>query len=687
MRLSRTSVVATAVVVATLASPLALTSGTAFADPGAGVTTHQLVGVGSDVTQDVLDALAGDTVNGTSYAATAVTADGYTIASYDATEPGTGATTSQIQPHVSGPKFLRPNGANAGRLALSDSIAGGNYAVSSSANDGTVNIQDQIDFARNTSAPTVSGTALTAIPFARDAVGYGAKGSALAQLTKQQLHDIYTGALTEVNGVKVHPFIPNSGAGTRTFFQKAIGVTDAQLGSNVDTLDHDGKPVQQNRLNKVIENDGDLVPLSVASLVAQTNGVAPDRSAAAVSAGAFLGSLDEQNNGTYTAPVIHNADGTISSNPDFFADTTFGRDASNVVSTRAIDPTSVFFNKPLYDVFVTDDSHTAALASGPAQSVIAKFGFLNVGYNGIADPTNKHVKRGGLEDGNLSAAVPAAPSVTATPGAGALKLSWAPASGAAVSDYRVTVQDGTGAPVGGYAYKDVPAATTGANLTGLAAGSYTVTVIAADINGNSDATTTNVAVAAARTATTVTASAAVAKPAYGTTESIAVTVGHTGALAPTGTVAAYYGSTKVGSAALNADGKATVKVGTTKLGAVGAKTLSIRYGGDSANTASSKNVTFTVVKATPALTVTAPARISHTKRAAITVKASATGVTPTGKVRIYKGSTLVGSGTLNGGKVTVTIARLAKGKQTLSVRYLGNGFVIAKSKSISITSF
>ncbi|MFJ8492647.1 Ig-like domain repeat protein [Streptomyces sp. NPDC094038] len=684
MRMRRASVVATAVVVTTLASGITLTSGAAYADPGAGITTHQLVGVGSDVTQDVLDALAGETVNGTSYASSAVTADGYTLASYDATEPGTGSTTSQIQTRTGGPKFLRPNGANAARVALSDSVAGGNYAVSGSANDGTVDIKDQIDFARNTSAPAVAGSALTAVPYARDAVGFAAKGSALAQLTKQQLHDIYTGALTEINGVTIHPFIPNSGSGTRSFFQKAIGVTDAQLGSNVDTLDYNGKAVQQNRLDDVIENDGDLVPLSVASFVAQHNGTAQDRSSTAVAGGAFVGALDEENSGTYTQPVIDNADGSLSSNPDFFADTTFGRDVSNVVATRAIDPTSVFFNQALYDVFVTDGDHKAALASVTAQSVIEKFGFLNVSYNGVADPTNKHVKRGGLEDPNLSTAVPAAPSVTATPGGGTLKLSWAPAAGADVSDYRVTVQDGNGAAVGGYAYKDVPAATTGTNLTGLAAGTYTVTVYAADINGNSDATTKNVTV---RTATTVAATAATAKPAYGTTESIAVTVGHTDATVPTGTAGAYYGSTKVGSATLNSAGKATVKVATTKLGAVGAKTLSIHYGGDATHAGSSHNVSFTVVKATPALTVTAPTRISHTKHAVITVKVSATGVTPTGKIKIYNGSTLVGSGTLSSGKVTITVAKLPKGKRTLSVRYSGSGYVNAKSKNISITSY
>ncbi|MGW1563859.1 Ig-like domain repeat protein [Streptomyces sp. NPDC002144] len=581
----------------------------------------------------------------------------------------------------------RPRRSRPGRAGRSSCVPTGPTpaaAVSSSQSDGTVAIQDQIDFARNTSAPAVSGTALTAIPFARDAVGYAAKGSALAQLTKQQLHDIYTGALTEIGGVTIHPFIPNSGSGTRSFFQKAIGVTDAQLGSNVDTLDHEGKAVQQNRLNSVIENAGDIVPLSVASFVAQHNGTAPDRSSTAVTGGAFVGALDEENSGTYTAPVIQNGDGTISSNSDFFADTTFGRDVSNVVSTRAIDPTSVFFDKALYDVFVTDTGHTAALDSAAAQSVIAKFGFLNVSYNGIADPTNKHVKRGGLEDGNLSTAVPAAPTVTATPGGGTLKLSWAPAAGAAVSDYRVTVQDGTGATVGGYAYKDVAASTTSASLTGLTAGTYTVTVYAANINGNSDATT---ATAAVKTATTVTATASAAKPSYGSTESVAVTVGHSDAAVPTGTVAAYYGSTKVGSATLNTSGKATVKVATTKLGAVGGKTLSIRYGGDSTHAASSHNITFTVVKATPTLTVTAPARVSHTKHAVITVKVSATGTTPTGKIRIYNGSTLVGSGTLSGGKVTITIARLSKGKHTLSIRYGGSGYVNAKSKSISITSY
>lgn len=684
MRMRRASVVATAVVVATLATGIALTSGTAYADPGVGITARQLVGVGSDVTQDVLDALAGETVNGTGYAASAVTADGYTLASYDATEPGTGSTTSQIKTRTDGPTFLRPNGANAARVALSDSVAGGNYAVSSSANDGTVNIGGQIDFARNTSAPAVAGTALTAIPYARDAVGYAARGTALAQLTKQQLHDIYTGALTEIDGVKIHPFIPNSGAGTRTFFQKAIGVTDAQLGSNVDTLDYNGKAVQQNRLNDVVKNDGDLVPLSIASFVAQHNGTAQDRSATAVAGGAFVGALDEENSGTYTPPVIGNADGSLSSNPDFFADTTFGRDVSNVVATRAIDPTSVFFNQPLYDVFVTDGDHKAALASDTAKSVIEKFGFLNVAYNGIADPTNKHVKRGGLEDPNLSTAVPAAPSVTATPGTGTLKLAWAPAAGAEVSDYRVTVLDGNNAPVGGYAYKDLPAATTSASLTGLANGTYTVTVHASNINGDSTAATQTVTV---RTATTVTATAATAKPAYGTTESIAVTVGHSDAAVPTGTVSAYYGSVKVGSATVNSAGKATVKVATTKLGAVGAKTLSIRYGGDSSHATSSRNVSFTVVKATPALTVTAPTRVSHTKHAVITVKVAATGVTPTGKIKIYNGSTLVGSGTLANGKVTVTIAKLAKGKRTLSVRYSGSGWVNAKSKSISITSY
>ncbi|MFF4490675.1 hypothetical protein ACFY0F_30100 [Streptomyces sp. NPDC001544] len=47
--------------------------------------------MGSDTTQDVVNALAGDTVNGRSYSSTAVkAASGAGIAFYDAIEPGTG---------------------------------------------------------------------------------------------------------------------------------------------------------------------------------------------------------------------------------------------------------------------------------------------------------------------------------------------------------------------------------------------------------------------------------------------------------------------------------------------------------------------------------------------------------------------------------------------------------------------
>ena len=119
MRLSA-AMVAAAVVSGTLAlaSP-------ASADPTPAGTFRQLVGVGSDTTQDVTNALAGDTVNGTSYSATGVkSANGAGIASYDAIEPGTGALGTKITTRSGGTTFLRPNGSGGGRTALSESLTG-----------------------------------------------------------------------------------------------------------------------------------------------------------------------------------------------------------------------------------------------------------------------------------------------------------------------------------------------------------------------------------------------------------------------------------------------------------------------------------------------------------------------------------------------------------------------------------
>ncbi|MEU0832736.1 Ig-like domain repeat protein [Streptomyces sp. NPDC005969] len=645
---------AVALVSAVMAGGLALAS-PAQADPDARAF-RKLVGVGSDTTQDVLNALAGDTVNTKSYAATAVTAGGAGLASYDAVEPGTGSTTSKITTRSGGPSFLRPNGSGNGRTALSMSLTGSKFPNS----DG-VGISGQVDFARSSGGPSASGNALTYIPMARDAVGVAARGSALQNLTVDQLHDIYNGTLKTLNGLTVKPYIPQNGSGTRKFFLASIGLNDNDV-AWVPT-------VQENQADDALTAEGALVPFSVASWIAQNNGVAPDHSSTAVAAGAFLANIQFTGAATTTSPVTK-VNGKLAPVGDYYDNATFGRDVYNVVPSRAIDPSSAFFDKALYDIFVTNGSHVAALASDKAEDVIDDFGFMNEPYNGSINPA-KHAKFGGLEDGGVSKDLPGTPVLKATPGSGSLKLSWtAPANtGLAVTDYRVVITGPNGSVV---ANKDLVAGTTSYTASGLTAGSYSATVIANNLNGAGKAASWTGSVKyASKTAATVSTTA------YGRTPKLAVTVTGSNSVTPSGTVTVKEGSTTRGTGTLDSHGKVTVPV--SKHLSVGTHTLTVSYGGNSKLSSSTATVKLTVTKATASVTTSAPTSVSHTKQAKVTVKVTATGTTPGGKVQIVEGTKVLATGTLSGGKVTITLPKLKTGKHTLHAHYQGSSTVNTKN--------
>lgn len=654
MRSTRST--AALVAAAVVTGGLALAS-PAQADPTPAGTFRQLVGVGSDTTQDVLNALAGDTVNNTSYAGTAVTADGAGIASYDAIEPGTGSTTSLITTRSGGPSFLRPNGSGKGRLALSMSLTGDKYPDSSG-----VSIKGQVDFARSSSGPSTSGSAFTYIPFARDAVGVAVRGTALNTLTVDQLHDIYAGSLTTVNGVTVHPKIPQSGSGTRKFFLAAIGLTDATLSPSIPT-------VQENQANDALTEDGALVPFSVGSWIAQNNGVAPDHSTTAAAAGAHLASVQLPGDTGATSPVT-TVNGKLTPVGGYYENATFGRDVYNVVPSRAIDPTSIFFDKALYDVFVTNGTHQAALAADSSEQVIAAFGFMNESYNGSVNPA-KHAKLGGLEESGVDASTPAAPALKTTLGDASAKLSWtAPAAtGLPVTDYRVTLTGSDGAVV---AVKDLPATATSYTFGGLAIGTYTATVTAANLNGPGSAATWTGAVRYASTTKATTATTP-----YGKTPKVAVTVTDTHGVVPSGKVTVKDGSTVLATGTLDGSGKVTI--GLSNHLRVATHTLSVSYAGSGKLDASSTTVSLKITKATASVSTSAPATVSHTARAKVTVKVTAAGTTPTGTVRIYEGSRVIATGTLSGGKVTITLPKLSKGRHTLHAYYTGSSTVNTKA--------
>ncbi|MFJ6563217.1 Ig-like domain repeat protein [Streptomyces sp. NPDC091412] len=646
------------VAAAVVAGGLALAS-PASADPAPAGTFRQLVGVGSDTTQDVLNALAGDAPG---YAGSAIkSAGGAGIASYDAVEPGTGSTTSKIQTRTGGPSFLRPNGSGKGRLALSMSLTGDKFPDSNGAA-----IKGQVDFARSSGGPSTSGSALTYIPFARDAVGVAVRGSALDNLTVDQLHDIYAGILKDVNGQAVHPYIPQNGSGTRAFFLGTIGLNDSTIDPKIPT-------VQENQANDALTAAGALVPFSVGSWIAQINGVAPDHSKTAAAAGAHLASVQLPGDKGVTNPVT-TVNGRLEPVRGYYENATFGRDVYNVVPSRAIDPTSIFFDKDLYDVFVTDSGHTAQMATDNSQKVIADFGFMNESYNGSINPA-KHAKFGGLEQSGIDLAAPAAPALKATPDTGKLALTWtAPAApGLPVTDYRVTLTRADGSVA---AAKDVPATTTSYTFSGLANGKYTATVAAANLNGTGAPATWTGDVSLKAASTT---KATATTTAYGKAPKVAVTVTGSNGTVPSGKVTVKEGSTTLGTGTLSSSGKVTV--GLSNHLKVATHKLTVSYGGDSKLNASSATVSLKITKAAPSVAVTRPSSISHTARAKVTAKVTATGTTPTGTVRVYEGSKVIATGTLKSGKVTITLPKLSRGKHTLRAYYAGSSTVNAKNSA------
>ncbi|MFE2466843.1 Ig-like domain repeat protein [Streptomyces mirabilis] len=653
-----TRLTAAMVAAAVVSGTLALAS-PASADPTPAGTFRQLVGVGSDTTQDVLNALAGDIVNGKSYADTAVKAGDAGIASYDAFVPG--AATSTIQTRSGGPTFLRPNGSGPGRAALSMSLTGDKFP-----NATGVAVKGQVDFARSSGGPSTSGNTLTYIPFARDAVGVAVRGSALDTLTVDQLHDIYTSGDTRLKVLKgqtLHAVLPQAGSGTRKFFLAAIGLTETTVSSEIPT-------VQENQANAALTEDGALVPFSVGSWIAQNNGIAPDYSKTAVAAGAHLASVQLPGDTGDTNPVT-TVNGKLTPVAGYFENATFGRDVYNVVPSRAIDPSSVFFDKALYDVFVTSGTHEAGLATDTAEKVIADFGFLNESYNGSVNPA-KHAKLGGLEVSGIDTATPSAPALRVTPGDANLKLTWGaptPAPALPVTDYRVTLTGSDGAVV---AVKDVPATTLTYSFTGLANGTYTASVSAANLNGSGNAASWTGAVKY-----TSAVKATAATTAYGKTPKVAVTVTGSHGVVPSGKVTVRDGAATLGTGTLDSSGKVTI--GLSNHLKVAAHTLTVSYGGSTKLNASVTTAKLTITKATPSVSSTAPASISHTGRAKVGVRVTATGTTPTGTVRVYEGSRVIATGTLSGGKVTITLPKLSRGKHTLHVFYAGSTTVNSKN--------
>ena len=227
---------------AVVASSATLVAGAAHADPGntPGGTAWvpdagDLVGVGSDTTENLMDFLAdgGDAThtsgfNGYNHG---LTASDVRLASFDTV----GSATIVLRNGTSA--ITRPVGSGAGKALLYG--AGNNPDVT---------------FARSSSAlnATEVSNNLEAFPYALDSLKMAVAGTttnAPASLSGAQILGIYKGDFTTWNQVggsssaTIKPYVPQSGSGTYTFFLAQLQALNSgnpvTLGGSVDNTMHE----------------------------------------------------------------------------------------------------------------------------------------------------------------------------------------------------------------------------------------------------------------------------------------------------------------------------------------------------------------------------------------------------------------------------------------------------------------
>ena len=198
----------------------ALAATPALADPPAGKTPRptDVVGVGSDTIQNVMDQLS------VAYNATHATGKLY---SFDATNPTNGAMGDPIQlkSGSSTCNLPRPDGSSAGINALT------------TMNGTTTGSQPCINFARSSRArSSTDPNTISFITLGGDAVSVATQPGSHAPangITTSVLTGIYNCTITKWNQIPgnsggasstIVPMLPQNGSGTRSFFLGAIGL-------------------------------------------------------------------------------------------------------------------------------------------------------------------------------------------------------------------------------------------------------------------------------------------------------------------------------------------------------------------------------------------------------------------------------------------------------------------------------
>lgn len=354
---------------------------------------NAFVGVGSDTTQDVMNAQAGF-ANGQNYTPLQSSqATGFRqVASFDAKVEG--SSDNCITPKLKAPTIYRSFGSSEGRRALSRAIDGSPYGPAAQCG-GSKPVSGLIDFARSSAGPASgdTGTALTYIPFGRDGVSfaYYANGVAnpVTSLTRAQLTSLFTTGPQTINGVNVIPCGIQLGSGTYSFWNTVTTATSGQEAAATATCNAatatstgDGRIEENN--GAALKAKGDalqgsqvIVGFSAANFIAKSNGVGSQTIPAGVNLGAISNDGSGNNLGvpfTGTAPNLVPSSG-------FYTNSVFGRNVYNVFDTARV---TGFGNNDLKSMFV---GPTSAMCSGTAQAIVNEFGFLTAPNCGVTTIT------------------------------------------------------------------------------------------------------------------------------------------------------------------------------------------------------------------------------------------------------------------------------------------------------------
>lgn len=345
-------------------------------------------GMGSDTTQDIFNAWAGNS-NNISYLpiSSTVATGSVQVASWDA------FGTACITPKTAGVSVNRPAGSSAGRRMLSRAIDGGNWGNASCGASATGKpVAGLIQFARSSAPPSGVGTDLTYVPTGRDGLTFGyyrSGGGAVTTLTRAQLTTLFTSGPQVIGGVRIVPCGIQTGSGTKAQWDTTVGTTAGAEGTSTTECnaatstpfsgrieENNGTQLKAKGDSAAMTNSANcptatpcqvIIGMSAGSFVAQSNNVSPSTMAGTNVA---LGAISDNGSGTNLGlPHTGTAPNLVPSS-SFYADTTFGRTLYVVLDSNVVNNPG---NQGLKNLFIGSGSQ---FCSSTAQNRNALFGFL-----------------------------------------------------------------------------------------------------------------------------------------------------------------------------------------------------------------------------------------------------------------------------------------------------------------------